>query len=77
MYQAVMKLRPAIAADFTTRDGKVKTGVLYFEKSAHGNIQDYPCYLNDDTDLKQFKILFNKCQIFVPINYTEIQILEN
>jgi len=76
--QITIKLRPAVAEDFKTINGIKKTGVLYFEKSATGIISPFPRYLNEDTDLKQFKILYNKCQIFVAMDfYNHIEPIEN
>ena len=64
-------LRLAIANDFKTFDGKRKIGMMYFLQSAHGHIETTPHFLNDDTNVSDFKNLFNHNQIYVAKTYLD------
>lgn len=67
-----LNLRIATANDFKTNSGEKKAGALYFQKNSKGDIEPYPLVLNEDTELQNFKNLFNNNQIFVPYNYFDI-----
>ena len=67
-----LNLRIATANDFKTNSGDRKNGALYFQKNSKGIIEPHPNYLTDDTDISNFKELFNNNQIFVPYNYFDV-----
>ena len=71
--QVTLMLRPATAADFNTRDGKPKTGMMFFYQSSNGHIETTPHFLNDDTNLIDFKNLFNHGQVYVAKNYFDTE----
>lgn len=71
MIQIAMCIRLAKAEDFKNSFGQKKIGAIYFEKSAFGTIHPQPRYLDDQTNLSQFKILFDSQQIFVPAPYSD------
>ena len=73
--QVTLTLRPSIALDFKTLDGKRKTGMMYFLQSVNGHIENTPYFLNDDTNVSEFKNLFNHGQIYVAKTYKDVIIL--
>ena len=74
---AVMKLRIAIATDFANKDKSKKIGTLYFQQSVTGEIEPQPQYFTNNTDMSQFKLLYSKNQIYVPMQlFDEVEILE-
>lgn len=73
----LMKLRNGIATDFSDERGNKKQGVLYFEQSSTGALHPFPKYFSSETNELEFKILYSKKQIFVPMNcFDEVAVLE-
>ena len=70
-----MKLRISNKDDFAHQFGNKRLGTMYFEQSVTGAIQKQPKYFTDQTDLKVFRELYVNNQIYVAVNFDEVEIV--
>lgn len=69
-----LQIRPAVKEDFTSIDNTKKLNVPYFCKNKDGVIEKKINYLTENTDMVNFKTLYNDKRLFVIQNADAIAI---
>ena len=72
----IMKLRVSNKDDFADQFENKRIGTMYFEQSVTGAIQKQPKYFTNETDLATFRELYVNNQIYVAVNFDEVEIVE-
>lgn len=68
----LLKLTIATAKHFTTEAGKLKYGAMYFQQSCTGAIEQKLYEITPETDITEFKKLFDAGQIYMIDNENPI-----
>lgn len=69
----LVRLKVATNLDFSDEKGNKHLNMPYFYKNSKGVIETRVYYFNENTDLKTFKRLYAKAQIYVFDNPTEVR----
>jgi hypothetical protein len=73
----LIQLRVAVVSDFANEDNSKKIGAPYFEQASSRVIQPVVKYFTNETDIDQFKNLFNAGQIYVMKTPNEVKSVFN
>lgn len=72
-----LNVRVATAADFTNEQNTQKYGAVYLHQSSLGLIEPELHIFSPETDMKIFKSLYKRQQIFVPMRIFELKDYNN
>jgi hypothetical protein len=71
--QITLNVRIATAKDFANENKTQKYGAVYMHQSKTGIIEPELHLFSEQTDMKVFKLLYSRQQIFVPMGIFELR----
>lgn len=71
--QVTLNVRIATAKDFANENNTQKYGAVYMHQSKTGTIEPELHLFSEQTDMKTFKQLYARQQIFVPMGIFELR----
>ncbi|RZL47552.1 MAG: hypothetical protein EOP00_11625 [Pedobacter sp.] len=77
VHQVTLNVRIATAEDFTNEQNTQKYGAVFLHQSSTGDIEQELHIFSPATDMKTFKSLYKRQQIFVPMGIFELKNLND
>jgi hypothetical protein len=73
----ILKLRVAIASDFSNDIGGKKYGCMYFQQNMDGSFCNQPYFFHENTNMEVFRELYKSKQIWVLAGiFDEVEFIE-